>query len=230
MLTPFGTDIWLADGPAVTAIAGFHYPTRMSVIRLTDGGLFLWSPVALTPALLAAVRLLGPVRHIVAPNDLHHLSLTDWIAACPEAEVYAAPRLAAKRPDVAFDGTLGPAPHPAWAGQIDQVLIDSNRVLSEVVFHHRASGTTLFVDLIQHLPRGWFRGWRAVVARLDGMSGPAPDVPRKFRAAFRDRAMVRQSMREVMAWQTKALVFAHGAPVTTGAQAALAHAFRWLKP
>lgn len=229
MLTPFGPDIWLADGPAVTAIAGFHYPTRMCVICLSDGGLFLWSPVALTPPLLKAVRALGPVRHIVAPNDLHHLSLADWIAACPEARLHAAPRLAAKRPDIVFDSTLGPDPHPDWSGALDQVLIDSNRILSEVVFHHRASGTTLFVDLIQHLPRGWYRGWRAVVARLDGMTGPAPDVPRKFRAAFRDRDALRQSMQMVMSWDTKALVFAHGAPVASGAQAALERAFRWLK-
>jgi len=27
MLTPFGPDLWLADGPTVTAALGFAYPT-----------------------------------------------------------------------------------------------------------------------------------------------------------------------------------------------------------
>ena len=39
MLKPFGHEIWTADGPQI-AIAGFHYPTRMAVIRLPDRGLF----------------------------------------------------------------------------------------------------------------------------------------------------------------------------------------------
>ena len=41
MLKQFGHEIWIADGPVVTAAAGFHYPTRMAIIRLSDGGLFI---------------------------------------------------------------------------------------------------------------------------------------------------------------------------------------------
>ena len=65
MLKPFGPDIWIAEGPVVSAYLGFRYPTRMAVIRLPnaeggDGGLFIWSPVALTDELRAAVEALGP--------------------------------------------------------------------------------------------------------------------------------------------------------------------------
>src|SRR5207253_182649 len=49
-----------------------HYPTRMAVIRLSGGGLFLWSPIPLTDGLRAEVDALGEVSHIVAPNSLHH--------------------------------------------------------------------------------------------------------------------------------------------------------------
>jgi hypothetical protein len=58
MLKQFGTEIWIADGPAVST-AGFHYATRMAVIRLSDGGLFIWSPIKLTDRFRADVDELG---------------------------------------------------------------------------------------------------------------------------------------------------------------------------
>lgn len=55
MLTPFGPEIWIADGASVST-GGFHYGTRMAVIRLPDGGLFVWSPIKLTQELRSAER------------------------------------------------------------------------------------------------------------------------------------------------------------------------------
>lgn len=63
---------------------------------------------------------LGPVRAIVTPNKLHHLFLGDWAQAFSQAETYAAPGLAARRPDLSFAGTLGAKPEPAWEGALDQ--------------------------------------------------------------------------------------------------------------
>ena len=87
MLQRFGPSIWISDGPEAV-VAGFRYPTRMAVIRLSDGTLFIWSPVALSAPLRAAVDALGPVAHIVAPNALHHLHLGEWQAAYPAARLY----------------------------------------------------------------------------------------------------------------------------------------------
>lgn len=224
-----GENIWTVDGETVVALMGFHYPTRMVVIRLADGALFLWSPVALTPALHAEVKALGPVTHIVAPNALHHLALADWQAAYPEAQIWAAPGLAAKRDDLRFAGTLGDTPDPAWAGEIDQVHF-TNRITDEIVFFHRPSGTAIVTDLIQQMPKDWYRGWRALVAKLDLMTAAAPQVPRKFRTAFSDKAAARAAARKVLAWNANALVVAHGPREETGAARVLNDAFAFLKP
>src|ERR1700733_5717515 len=68
-LLQFGPELWIADGPVVS-FYGFPYPTRMSVIRLSDGSLFVCSPVALSDSLRAAIDALGAVRHLVSPNAL----------------------------------------------------------------------------------------------------------------------------------------------------------------
>jgi len=59
VLEEFGPDIWIVDGPTVTAAAGFRYPTRMAVIRLAGGDLVLWSPVELSNELRAEMEALG---------------------------------------------------------------------------------------------------------------------------------------------------------------------------
>ena len=224
MLAPFAPDLWLADGPPITAALGFHYPTRMAVIRLAGGDLVLWSPVAFDPALHAQIAALGRIAHLVAPNALHHMAMADW--ASPGAVIHPAPGLRAKRPDLTLAADLGDTPPPAWAGQIDTILIP-NRIAPEVWLHHRASGTLLVTDLLQQMPRGWYRGWRALIAHLDGMTGPEPAVPQKFRLAL-DRPAARAALTRLRADPPRHVVMAHGTPVRDGGAAFLSRAFGWL--
>lgn len=226
-LTPFGPEIWLADG-GQTETLGFHYPTRMAVIRLKDSGLFIWSPVTLTEALRREVGALGEVRHLVAPNSLHHLFLGEWSSAFPRASLHAAPGLVARRPDLAFDAELGDRPPPEWAEAIDQAVVLGNRITTEVVFFHKASATVLFTDLIQQFPKGWFRGWRSLIARLDLMNEPEPNVPRKFRVAFSDRQAARRAIARIQDWPAEMVVMAHGTPVEKDGRLYISRAFRWL--
>lgn len=92
VLKQFGHEIWTAEGSDVAAMLGFHYPTRMVVIRLASD-LFVWSSIALSDGLRAEVDALGVVRYLIAPNSLHHMLIADWKRAYPTAQVYAAPGL-----------------------------------------------------------------------------------------------------------------------------------------
>jgi len=227
MLQEFGSNIWLAEGPCVSVL-GFHYPTRLAAIRLAHGAVVVWSPITLSPNLRRAVEGLGPVAQVLAPNSLHHLALPAWRTAYPAARFHAPPGLRTKRQDIAFDGDLGDEADPAWAGEIDQVIVRGNRITDEVVFFHRESGTVLFTDLLQQFPDDWFGGWRRVIAKLDLMVAPEPSVPRKFRLAFRDRAAAKASLARIKAWPARSVVMAHGTPVTVDAPSYLDRAFRWL--
>lgn len=228
MLKELGPDIWIADGPTVTAAAGFHYPTRMAVIRLINGDLVLWSPTALTDTIRAEVETLGAVRYLVPPNSLHDTFLGAWQQAYPDATVCAPPGLREKRTDIRFDADFSDGPIAAWTEEIDHAIMWGNRITTEVVLFHRRSGTTIFTDLLQQFPPGWFRGWRAIVARLDLMTAAEPTVPRKFRVAFTDRRAARESIRRILAWPTEKVIIAHGAPICDDGQAFLRRAFRWL--
>ena len=227
MLQKFDDEIWLADGPE-TAVAGFRYPTRMAIIRLADGALFIWSPVALSEELRAAVDALGEVRYLIAPNSMHHLFLGDWRRAYPGARLFAPPGLRQRRRDIAFDGDLQDAPAPEWSQDIDQVMVRGNLITTEVVFFHRRSRTVLFTDLIQHFSPTWFSGWRAVVARLDLMAAPEPQTPRKFRNATLGRRAARAALTRILAWPAQKVLMAHASPIQADGQAFIVRTFRWL--
>ncbi|HEY9217510.1 MAG TPA: DUF4336 domain-containing protein [Phenylobacterium sp.] len=226
-LQAFGPEIWLSDGAEVEVI-GFRYPTRMAVIRLPEGALLIWSPIALSDGLREALAGLGEVRFLIAPNSLHHLFLAEWRLAFPSAKLYAAPGLKARRPDLEIDAELDEVAQAAWAGVVEQQPVRGNRITTEVVFFHRPSGAVLFTDLLQQFPRGWFRGWRGLVARLDLMTESEPTVPRKFRTAFVDKPAARQSLRRILDWPAIGVVVAHGRPVTHDGRAFIARAFAWL--
>lgn len=227
MLQLFGDEIWTASGP-IAVVAGFRYPTRMVVIRLSSGALFVWSPIALSDALRATVDALGPVHYVVAPNALHHLFVNEWRQAYPSAKIYAAPDLRERRRDIMFDGDLNETPLSDWSSEIDQVVVRGNWITTEVVFFHRKSRTVIFADLIQHFDTGWFTGWRAMIARLDLLTAPTPAVPRKFQIAFIDRNVARDALHRILAWPIEKMLMAHAAPINEDGHAVVTRAFKWL--
>ena len=48
------------------------------------------------PAIEEEVRALGPVRHLVSPNKLHHLFLAAWRAKFPGAKLWGTPSTVAQ--------------------------------------------------------------------------------------------------------------------------------------
>lgn len=228
MLCAIDRDLWTADGPDVRFLGLFPYPTRMAVVRLRGGDLWVWSPIALDDALAQDVAVLGPVRHLVSPNKLHHLSLGAWQRRFPEARLYASPGLARKRPDLAFDAELSDAPESAWAEDIDQVIFRGSFFMDEVVFFHRASRTTLVTDLVQRLDPRETRGWRGLLMRLDGLVGESGSTPREWRASFWNRRAGRAARDAALAWNPQRLVVAHGMGVEKDARDVLARALAWL--
>ena len=200
----------------------------MAIIRLANNELFVWSPVPLSEELRDETDALGNVRYLVAPNSLHHLYVSEWKAAYPDAVICATGELKKKRPDLGIGAELDDEPISGWAGEIDQVLMRGNLITTETVFFHRKSGTALFTDLLQQLPKGRFSGWRGMIAKLDLMTEPEPAVPRKFRVAFTDRKAARAALDRIVPWPAEKVVMAHGTPVTGSGRAFLFRAFDWL--
>jgi hypothetical protein len=227
MLVPFGEDLYVADGPEVS-FAGFPYPTRMAVARLSTGRSWVWSPIALTNELAAAVEAIGRVGYIVSPNKLHHLFLGEWSRRWPDARLFAPPGLARKKPQLRFEGELGDAQSRPWSTEIDQAVFRGSFAMQEVVFFHRRSRTAIFGDLIQRFPEHAAKGWKGLVMRLGGLVGPHGSTPRDWRLSFLSRRDARAARRTVLEWKAQRLLIAHGECATTGATDIIAAALSWM--
>ncbi len=227
MLNPFGQDMYFADGPTVS-FYGFPYPTRMVVVRLSTGKVWIWSPVALTEELATEVESFGPVSYIVSPNKLHHLALPGWSSRWPDARLYAPPGLALKKKDVHFNAELGDEPDQAWMTDIDQVVFRGSFAMEEVVFFHRTSRTAIFGDLIQRFPEATTAGWKGMFMRLDGLVGQHGSTPREWRLSFLSRERARAARRKVLDWKPERLLIAHGECAARGATEIIAAALKWI--
>jgi len=148
-LVPYVADqIWLCPYPI--RLAGTRFEARMTVLRLASGQLMLHSPCRITGAIAEEISALGPVAHIVAPGNFHHMFVNTAQVAFPKAKTWICPGVESRSPGLKYDGLLGDEPPPDWVDQLDQVLIQGTRFMREVAMFHRTSRTLILVDLIEN--------------------------------------------------------------------------------
>jgi uncharacterized protein DUF4336 len=234
LLKILAPNLWIADQPDFDAGAG-KMGTRMTVIGLPDGGLFLHSPTRLDDETKHALDALGEVRAVVAPSRAHHLFVGDYVKAWPKAKLHGAPGIGGEihdlralmgaRRDLKFDSILSDEPYPDWAGAIEQHLFKGAPWLNEIVFFHPASRTVIFTDLVFNLPAGSDDPW--FFFRLRGTLGRfGPD--RLIRTLIRDHAAARESVARILRWDFDRVIVAHGDIVESGGRAKIAEAFSYL--
>jgi uncharacterized protein DUF4336 len=231
MLEQLGPDLWTADG-GIVSFFGYDYPTRMVVVRLADGGLWIWSPIELGRQIEKEVRALGPVRHLVSPNKLHHLFLAAWKAKFPDAKLWGTASTITKVAKLQFSGTLADDPPPDWAGQIDQYYFPNSRFLDELIFFHRKSRTAIIADLSQPFSEAFLKRhwplWLRWIARRIGMVESRGYPPIELRLTFRRRAEARAKVRALIDESPERVVVAHGEMVRSRGADFLKRAFAWL--
>jgi hypothetical protein len=223
-LAEFADGVWLCTGPV--RIVGMPLRTTMVVLRLGDGGLLLYSPVALTPGRRAAVEALGPVAHLYAPNLFHHRWIGDWAAAYPEARLHAPLGLEKKRRDLRIDRVHGRSAEPAFAGVLDEIAIEGFR-LRETALLYRPARALVVADLVHNVGRPR-HPWAATYTRAMGFYDRVA-LSRVIRwTGFDDRGAARRCVADVLARPFDRLVVGHGTPLAAGGHEAFAAAYGWL--
>lgn len=218
------TDLWISDSSL--RFLGLEVGARMTVVRLPGSRLLLHSPIEPTPELVQQVKELGSVAYLVAPNRLHHLFVGKWHALFPEAELYAAPGLQEKRPDLNVAGVLSNTPESGWADAMDQVSVEGFPFANEVVFFHRPTRTLIATDLAFNvgpssplLTRLFFH-----LSRTYGRLSPTLIE----RLGIRDRPAYRKALEAILEWPFERVVVAHGEVSEKGGREELVQGYSWL--
>ena len=221
-------NIWCLDGDSVTMFT-IPFQTRMTIIRQKDGNLWLHSTVAISESRINAVKKLGRVSHIIAPNSLHHLFVKEWSKYFPESKIWVTPDLPKKLPNLEFYGILREKPESFWEDEIDQVYFQGSNILTEMIFFHKNSKTLVVTDLIQnHDPskNNWF--WK-MVKHLNGVLAPNGGVPKDLRLTITDRRRAAESLEKILAWDFQRIIMCHGVCINNNARAFSINSFNWLE-
>ena len=237
VLKKIDENIWIVDGPIVHMQQfglSVPFPTRMTVIRLLNGDLFVHSPVSPTDELCAALDDLGRVAHLISPNKIHYASIGVWAKRYPNALCWASPgvreRAVSRNIDVHFDRDLNDEAPEEWLGEIDQIVFKGSSFMDEVIFFHRSSRTVILADLIENFERNKVNGVLAWILKLAGNLDPDGKLPIDLRMTFRGnykQACV--CYRDMMAWGAERVVLSHGRWYPKDGQKELKRAFAWLK-
>jgi hypothetical protein len=216
--------LWVAAAPL--SYFGLRLGTRMTVVRLAGGDLWVHSPVALSPPLRAAVDALGRVAHLVAPNLYHHMFIAPWKEAYPDAVVHGPKALARKRKDLAFGATLEEVRAAPWAGELAPVHIDGC-MLDETLFVHRPTRTLVSSDLTENFATSphWMTRTYLKMSGTHGRIG----WPKPLRLLYRDHKATRRSLDSLLEHDFDRVVIAHGDVVASGGKDAIRETFEFLR-
>lgn len=226
-------NVWIVDGPIIRfgmPWPKFPFPTRMTVVRLTSGDLFIHLPTPLTPALKEQIAREGRIGFIIAPNRIHYWWVPDWKAAFPEAQVYLAPRVEEQAKGritfaaMPLDASSG---YP-WDSEIATLPVVGS-YMTEIEFFHRASRTLILTDLIENFePEKVGSFFLRLLTWVGGVSPPDGGLARDLRLNFtwRHKDELRAAIKTILAWHPERVIFAHGRWYDADGAARLQHAFR----
>lgn len=231
-LKPVANDIWLVDGPSIR-FYGVPFSTRMTVVRLENGDVWLHSPTKICNSLRDEITALGPVRHLIAPNWIHYAYIREWQAAFPDARAYAAPGVVARAKkhemNIRFDENLSQDAPDAWAGQIEQMIVEGSKIHREAVFFHQSSKTLILTDLIENFEPDKLSWLLRILTRIGGIQDPDGQMPRDMQMTFsKGRRKLRAAVEQMIDWGPERIILAHGRWYDKDAIAELKRSFRWV--
>jgi len=209
--------LWVCDVDGYDR--GLHVRLRMTIVQLSGGGLWLYSPVPVDDGLAEQLASLGPVHHVVAPSRAHNLFAADAKHHWPNATLWISPGLSGA--ELPADEILTDDREP-WPGRLEPLRLAAVPVIDEVVFLHVSTRTLICCDLVinVHDEPNWMA--RMLYRALGVWRKPGP--ARYWRWKTKDREAAQASYERIVGWKPRRIVMAHGDIVEDDATAWLARA------
>lgn len=209
MLESIGQDIWTCFMPM--RIFGLAFNSRMTIIRLENGKLWVHSPIKKTEKLLAEIRALGDIQYLIAPNLLHHLFIGDWKSDFPKAELLAPKGLSKKRPDLDITNELNKFEN---VDEVDMCQVLGMPLVNEYLFFHHKSQTLIVTDLCFYQKEA--TGLTAFYFWLNNVKNQM-NSPKLVLWAIKDKAELQKSLERTRNYNIRQISMCHNFVLTDSA-------------
>jgi hypothetical protein len=194
-------------------------PRRMTVVRLRDGRLVVFSAIALDDESMAVLESFGRPAFLIVPNGHHRLDAPAWKARFPDMQVVAPAGARSRVQKVVAVDTTTPAFGDAG---VDFVPVAGTREHEAALVVRKASGVTLVLnDIVGNVRNA--RGIGGAFLRLMGFAGDRASIPLLVRRVLvKDRSALRLQLLE---WagivELKRVLVSHGEPIEGDARQTL---------
>jgi len=210
-------NIWVVE--TAFTLFGAHLGNRMTVIRLSNGDLFLHSPVKITEEITDAVKRLGNVAYLVTPNRFHGLFVDAWRARYPQAKHLTAKEVKENDINTFSLDTLG----NEQLAEIEIIKIEGAPNVNEYAFLHKESGTLILTDIAFNIGAD-VPLWSKIFFKLNGSFnkfGPS----RLMKAMISDPEALGSSVEKMLAFDLKRIIVSHGDIIQSNPRMAMKQAF-----
>ena len=207
--------LWEVDENILTVVGQLHMPftelpRRMTVVRLSDGRLVIFSAIALDEDEMASIEEYGTPTFLVVPSSRHRMDAAIWMKRYPDMRV-AAPAGAQDKVEetVGVDTTA-----PDFGDANVQFETVRGTHDNEAALRVRSTqGTTLVVsDMVGNIhDESGFGGW---VLRVTGFAGDEPQVPHVVKIGADTEALRSQLLEWAAIDPLHCILVAHGDPIT----------------
>jgi len=166
------------------------FPRRMTVVRLEDGRLVIYSAMALDEPEMQALERFGTPSYLIIPSDIHRMDAKTWKDRYPGLRVIAPKGALARAEQVVGVDATAPDFHDPT---VQYVTIPGTDEREAALLVETATGTTLVVsDVIwnvHHLPG--LGGW---IFRMLRLTGPKPRIANVVRLKIKDKRAFRDQL------------------------------------
>jgi hypothetical protein len=204
-LTQLDSGLWTVTGELHMPLTPLQ--RRMTIVRLNDGSLIIYSAIALAEPEMKRIEESGRPTFLIVPGKLHRLDARIWKQRYPQLKVLAP--ISAR--DAAEEAVHVDATDFDFAdASVDFITVGGTSGFEAALMVRRESGTTLIVnDIIGNMPKD-----AGLVLRLTRFAGDEPHIPLPIKMGFKDKAGLRD---QLLSWASepnlKRILMSHGDPI-----------------
>src|SRR5262245_28595511 len=180
-------DLWEIDEGILTVVGEIRMPLgplprRMTIVRLAEAQLIVWSAIALDDPAMQRIEAFGRPAWLVVPNAHHRLDAKVWKMRYPQMKVVAPSGARAKVQEVVrVDSTTPSFDDP----RVSFMDVPGTMAREAALFVRNPGGTTLVLnDLVGNIRHA--RGIAGALLRVAGFAGEAPKIPSVVKWAMID--------------------------------------------
>ena len=216
-LTAIEENIWTVVGRVHMPL--MDLPRRMTVVRLADSRLVIWSAIALDDTEMARLDALGRPAFLIVPNDHHRLDARVWKKRYSQMQIVAPEGSRAKVAEiVAVDTTAPDFQDP----NVSFLSVPGTRDHEAALLVRSGGGSTLVLnDIVGNIrAASGIENW---LLRLAGFAGDEAQIPRVVKAALvKDASALRAQLLQWSEMESlRRIVVSHGEPIERNPRQAL---------